>query len=302
MSQARKNKPKVIVILGPTASGKSDLAIKIALKFNGQIISADSRQVYKGLDIGTGKVTKAEQKLVKHYLLDVCSPKKIFTVVDYQRLAKKALDKILADGKIPIICGGTGFYIDTLIYDLKFPEVAPNAKLRKRLEKYSAEKLYQILKKLDPLRAETIDKKNKRRLIRAIEIIKGGKTISEIKKKSPYQLLKIGIKRSREELKKRIIARLDKRLAQGLISEVKNLHRQGLSYKKMEQLGLEYRWVARYLQKKIDYQQMRQNLINKIYQYSKRQMTWFKRDKQIHWITSQSEAFQLVKKFLEPDF
>ena len=137
MSQASKNKPKVIVILGPTASGKSDLAIKIALKFNGQIISADSRQVYKGLDIGTGKVTKAEQKLVKHYLLDVCSPKKIFTVVDYQRLAKQALNKILADGKVPIICGGTGFYIDALIYDLKFPEVAPNTKLRKNLKKTS---------------------------------------------------------------------------------------------------------------------------------------------------------------------
>ncbi len=144
---------KIIVIVGQTASGKSDLGIKLARKFNGEIISADSRQVYKGMDIGTGKVTKKEQRSVKHYLLDVVNPKKVFTVTDFKRLGEKAIQKILNKDKVPFMVGGTGFYIDALLKDFALPEVPPNKKLRGKLEKMTAENLYKELKKLDRLRA-----------------------------------------------------------------------------------------------------------------------------------------------------
>ncbi|MEK7634419.1 MAG: tRNA (adenosine(37)-N6)-dimethylallyltransferase MiaA, partial [Patescibacteria group bacterium] len=161
---------KIIVILGPTSSGKSKLAIKIAKKYDGEIISADSRQVYKKLNIGSGKITKKEMEGIPHYLLDVTSPKRTFTVNQYQKLAKKALKKIIKKGKLPIICGGTGLYIDTLIYDYQLPQVPPQPKLRKQLEKKSTEELFGQLQKLDSRRAQNIDKHNRRRLIRALEI------------------------------------------------------------------------------------------------------------------------------------
>ena len=168
-------RPKIIVVLGQTASGKSEFAVKLAKKFNppvgGEIISADSRQVYKGLDIGSGKIIKKEMKGVPHHLLDITSPKRTFTVYQYQKLAKKALKDIIKRGKIPIICGGTGLYIDSIIYGIKFPEVPPNPKLRKKLEKRTTEELFKQLQKLDPRRAQNIDKYNRRRLIRALEII-----------------------------------------------------------------------------------------------------------------------------------
>ena len=155
-----KKKPKIIVVLGPTASGKSDLAVEIAKKTSGEIISADSRQVYKGMDIGTGKITKKEKMGVPHYLLDIASPKRRrpFTAADYQSLAKKAVKEILAKGKTPVICGGTGFYIDSLIYDYQFPKVPPDKKLRIKLEKESAAGLFKKLERLDPQRARNIDR------------------------------------------------------------------------------------------------------------------------------------------------
>ena len=163
---------KLIVILGPTASGKSDMAVKLAKRFNGEVVSADSRQVYKGLDIGTGKITKKEMQGVKHHLLDVANPKKQFTASDFVDLTSGLIRQIVNRRKVPIICGGTGFYIDALLGDKQIPEVPPNLKLRKELEKKSVEKLFEILKKLDPERAKNIDAKNPRRLIRAIEICK----------------------------------------------------------------------------------------------------------------------------------
>ena len=163
-------KQKLIAILGPTASGKSDLAVTLAKKFNGEIISADSRQVYKGLDIGTGKITKKEMRGVKHYLLDVANPQKRFTASDYVLLVNRAIAQIVDKNKIPIICGGTGFYIDAILGEKQIPEVAPDPLLRKELENKTTQELFEILKKLDRERAENIDAKNPRRLIRAIEI------------------------------------------------------------------------------------------------------------------------------------
>src|SRR3990167_3851819 len=160
---------KIIVILGPTASGKSALAVKLAKKFNGEVISADSRQVYKGLNIGTGKITRKEMGGVPHYCLDVVSPKKIFTVADFKKCAEKAIEKIFAKNKTPIIVGGTGLYIQAVVDNITLPEVKPNWKLRKELEKKTTEEMFKMLKKLDPERAKTIDAKNPRRLIRAIK-------------------------------------------------------------------------------------------------------------------------------------
>jgi len=292
-------KPKIIVIVGPTASGKTTLSIKLAKKFNGEIISADSRQVYKGMNLGTGKVTKKEMQGIKHYLIDIISPKKTLTVVQYVKKAKTAIKKIISKNKIPIIVGGTGFYVDALVFDYKFPEVSPNLKLRKVLEKKSTQELFKMLKKIDPQRAKNIDPNNKVRLIRAIEIAQKLGKVPELKKELKYNPLFIGIKISKEKLKEKIKKRLIKRLKQGMIKEVKKLKKQGLSWKKLESFGLEYRYIAYYLQNKISYNQMLNQLEKAIINYAKRQMTWFKKNKNINWILNYNEAQKLVKKFLK---
>lgn len=290
---------RVVVILGPTASGKSDLAVALARKFNGEVISADSRQVYKGLDIGSGKITKPEMKGIPHHLLSVASPKNVFTAERFKRLGKTALKKIFAKNKLPIIAGGTGLYIDSLIYDLDFPKVPPQKKLRAELEKLSTEKLFVKLVKLDETFAKQIDRHNRRRLIRAIEIIETtGKPIPPIVKKSPYDILKIGIKISPEKLKANIKKRLEKRLRIGIIAEVKKLHKNGLSWKRLDDLGLEYRYIARYLRGLINYEEMEENILRESYQYAKRQMTWFKKDKNIIWIDPPRKASSKLRGFL----
>lgn len=297
---------KVIVVLGPTASGKSKLAVKLAKKLNGEIISADSRQVYKGLDIGTEKITKKERRDIKHHLIDVADPKKIYTVVQYQKAAKKIISQIFKktlpagrQGKIPIIVGGSGFYIDALIYDYKLPAVAPQKSLRRRLQKKSTEELIQMLQGLDPKRAANIDFRNRRRLIRSLEIIiKTGTQVPEVKKQSPYQVLKIGLKKSPKQLRQLINQRLEKTLKRGLIEEVKKLHQKGLSWKRLEELGLEYRLVSHYLRGLISYPQMVEQTQKEIYHYTKRQMTWFKRDKSIIWIKNPQKAFAICRDWL----
>jgi len=292
-------KSKIIAVVGPTASGKSALAVRLAKKFNGEIISADSRQVYKGMDIGTGKVTKKEMAKIPHYLLDVINPKKQFTVVQYKKLAEKTMKKIHGRGKIPIICGGTGFYIQTITDNIAIPEVKPDAKLRAELEKKSAKELFNQLKKLDPRRAKNIDKNNRRRLIRALEIIiKSGKIVPPLKSEKKYEVLIIGVKRNVKELKELIKTRLLKRLKQGMIKEVINLKKSGLSWKRLEDFGLEYRYAAYYLQNKLSYNEMVGKLQKEIEHYAKRQMTWFRKDKKIHWIKNQKQVEKLVKDFL----
>jgi len=292
---------KLIVILGPNALGKSELTVKLAKRFNGEIISADSRQVYKGMDIGTGKVTKKEMQGIPHYLLNVSSPKTRFTVVQYRKLAIIAINKIFKKGKVPFICGGTGFYIQAVVDGILIPEVPPDWKLRKKLEKKSAKELFAQLKKLDPKRARTIEKKNPRRLIRALEIvIKTKKPVPILKKKPlPYPVLMVGIKKDSRVLKKLIKTRLFKRLKKGMIAEVKRLKKSGISWKRLEEFGLEYRWIAKFLKKKISFLEMTERLQKDIEHFSKRQMTWFKRDQKIRWVKNYKEAEKLVEKFLK---
>ncbi len=302
IKERRKNEEKrIIVILGPTASGKSELAVNLAKKFGGEIISADSRQVYKGMNIGTGKITKKEMQGIPHYLLDVTSPRRKFTVAQYKKLALEAINKAFKKNKIPILCGGTGFYIQAVIDGITIPEVMPDWLLRTRLNKQTTEELFEKLKRLDPQRAKTIDKKNKRRLIRALEIvIKTKKTIPPLQKQPlPYPVLMIGVKKEKAELKKLIEKRLLKRLAQGMIEEIKKLRKSGVSWKRLEEFGLEYRYIAQFLQKKTTHEEMVERLQKAIEDYARRQMTWFKKDKRIYWIKKQPQAEKLVKEFLK---
>jgi tRNA dimethylallyltransferase len=292
---------ELIVILGPTASGKTGLSIKLAKKYNGEVVSADSRQVYRGMNIGSGKITKKEMQGIPHYLLDVANPKRKFTISQYQKLALKSIKNIQRKNKTPILVGGTGFYIQSVVDGIVIPEVKPNWELRKKLEKLTTEKMFEKLKKLDPKRAETIDKNNPRRLIRALEIVlTTKKSVPELKKQvSQFSVLQIGIKKSPEELKKLIKKRLLKRLKNNvMVNEVKKLHKSGLSFKRLEEFGLEYRFVAQYLQNKITNQEMIDKIQIESEHYAKRQMTWFKRDNRIIWIKNQKEAEKLVKNFI----
>ena len=299
MESQRKNKPKIIVVLGPTASGKSDLAVSLAKKFNGEIVSADSRQVYKKMDIGSGKITEKEMQGIQHHLIDVASPKRRFTVARYRKLGTAAIEKILKQKKIPIVCGGTAFYLRVLIDGITVPEVSPDWQLRESLEKKSNKELFQELKLCDKRRAKEIDQKNRRRLIRAIEIIrKTKKPIPKTKKSSPFNSLFLGTKVDQESLNKKIDKRLMKRLEGGMINEVQELKKSGISWKRLESFGLEYKWVSKYLQKEINYQEMIDNLSTDIKKFSKRQLTWWKHDKRIKWIKNYREAERAVKVFL----
>lgn len=298
-----KPKKALIIVVGPTASGKSELAVKLAKKLDGEIVSADSRQVYKGLDLGSGKVEGKFTKLkdsrtvylyknIPHYLIDVASPLRQYSAARFQKAAREAISDIIARGKTPIICGGTGHWVDSVVFEQTMPAVTPDLALRKKLEKLTVEQMFEKLQKLDPARAKNIDAKNPRRLIRALEIVMStGQAVpsSQTKPKiwNNFDLQWIGLNPGMEVLENKIKVRLDERLDQGLIKEVQNLHLQktgtGLSWKRLESFGLEYKFCALYLQKKISREELSEQLFRAIRQYAKRQMTWFKRQKSIHW-------------------
>ena len=289
-------KPSLIIIVGPTASGKTALSIKLAKKFNGEIVSADSRQVYRGMDIGTGKASKSEQRQVKHHLLDIVDPRHKYNVSHFQKDAVKAIKQIQKRGKLPFLVGGTAFWIDVVVYDLDLPSVKPNRTLRKRLTKLPPSKLYSMLKKIDPDRARMIDKNNPYRIIRAIEIVKStGKPVPKITKKSPYDLAWLGITLPRTKLNKRIDKRLAARMQKGMVSEVIGLLKRGVPASRLLSIGLEYRYVTLYLQGKLTKQEMMAQLRAAIHQYAKRQMTWWKRNDQIHRIKSFAEAEKILR-------
>ncbi len=306
---------KLIVILGPTASGKTDLSIKLAKKFNGEVISADSRQVYRGLDIGSAKITKKEMQQIPHYLIDVANPKTRFTVAQYQKLALKAIKNIFKKGKVPFLVGGSGFYIQSIIDGIVIPEVKPDWRIRKKLSAEPLPELVKRLKELDPARASIIDQNNPRRIVRALELVlKLKHPIAPISPNKPdFEVLILGVNRDRKELHKLIQKRLLKRLENNaLINEVKKLHKSGVSWKRLEELGLEYRFVAQYLsrlrsnrgsstksgQNKVLYQEMIDNIQKESEHYVKRQLTWFKHDKRIHWINNNKKTEKLIEKFL----
>jgi len=300
----KKNK-KIIVILGPTASGKTSLAVALAEKFNGEIVSADSRQVYRGMDIGTGK--DLAEYSVPYHLIDVASPKSQFDLAKYQRLAFKAIDDILKRGKLPILAGGSGLYLQAVADNYKLSDVKKNLALRKKLEKLSAPELFAKLGKLAPKLAAKLnqsDRANQRRLIRYLEILNQDKDFKSRAGKKKYKALIIGLNFSRDALRQRIFKRLLERLKeQNMIGEAESLRAKGLSWKKLEDFGLEYKFMALYLQGKLQYEEMVEKLNHAIYQFAKRQLTWFKRwEKQgvkINWVRDESKIRKLVREFLK---
>lgn len=277
-------KPKVIIVVGPTSSGKSDLAVNIAKTFNGEVISADSRQIYQKLNLGSGKITTEEKKGISHYLLDIIPPETPFSGNDFKELAHASMTEILKKNKLPIITGGTFFYIDILLEKIKPAPVHPNQRLREELETLETAELFSKLQKKDLAYSQKIDKNNRRRLIRALEILNTLDKIPEINTPSlDFSPLKIGIKIEKNILEQRIKDRLENRLEKGLISEVKNLLKEGVSPVWLTSLGLEYKFVTEYLNDKITLEEMKEQIIIKSRQYAKRQYTWLKRDKDILW-------------------
>ncbi len=305
----------LICVVGPTASGKSELAVKLAKKYNGEIISADSRQIYKGMDIGSGKVegkwqtvtdTKKTEvfvyKTIPHYLIDEANPRAQYSAAKFQRRARAAISDILNRGKLPIICGGTGHWIDAVVYESNFPKVKPDSSIRQMLSHLTKQEMFEMLKRLDPHRAAEIDKNNPHRLIRALEIvITTGRPVPKLSGNldestkdrqtfNDYKILWLGLNPSMETLEKNIAKRLKERLKIGMINEVSELHKPttqggaGLSWKKLEAFGLEYKYCALFLQNKIPLEDLQQGILVASRQYAKRQLTWWKRNTDIHWL------------------
>ncbi len=298
------NCPKVIAILGATASGKSDLGIYLARMLKGEIISVDSRQVYKGMDLGTGKVTKGEQRSARHYMIDIVVPGKTYTVAQFKKRAEREIERILKRGRIPILVGGSHLYMRALLYNYTIPSVKPDAKYRKILELKTTKQLLAILKKVDEPYYNCVDHQNRRRLIRALEVyhVSGKKFSSLTGSQSPrYTILKIGIHNDRESLYRKIDTRVDVRVKKGMIREVSSLITAGVSKKWLQRIGLEYRFITEYLggeRTKNRRDEMLQRLKYATHDFARRQLVWYRREKDICWIRAKREAVQLSRSFL----
>jgi tRNA dimethylallyltransferase len=302
-------KDKVIVILGTTASGKTSLGVSLAKKLNGEVISADSRQVYRGLDVGSGK-DLAEYGDIKYHLIDVADPKDRYSVADYQKAAYAAIDDILTRGKLPIIVGGSGQYLEAVVEGYDLPDVKPDLEARAEMDDKSAEDLYQELAKKNPdfaLKLNNSDKNNKRRLVRYLEVVDKKSPSYRASAAAPsgkYSFLLLGLTHPKEVLAGRIKKRLKERLEkEDMVQEVSALHdKKGLSWERLAEFGLEYKFISQYLQEKIDYDQMFELLDRAINQFSKRQVTWFKRwekKRKIEWVAGVNEAEDEINDFLK---
>ncbi len=279
-----EEKCKVIAVVGPTASGKSGLAIKIAKTFNGEVISADSRQVYRGLDIGTAKVTAVEMDGVPHHLIDVVDVDQTYNAIDFTRDAAFAIKEISGRAKLPVIAGGTFFYIDTLLGRITTPEVPPNEALRTELETKTTEELFTQLQAQDPRRAAAIDRDNPRRLIRALEIVETIGTVPPtITVDCPYNVLTIGLGADKKTLRARYRSRAETWLANGFQSEVAGLLTQGVSRARLQEIGFEYTLMVDLIDGELTQDEFVQKFIEKNWQYAKRQLTWLKRDDSVEW-------------------
>ena len=302
-------KSKIIVILGTTASGKTSLGVSLAKKLNGEVVSADSRQVYRGLDVGSGK-DLAEYGDVKYHLIDVADPKDRYSVADYQKAAYAAIEDILKRGKLPIIVGGSGQYLEAVVEGYELSDIKPDLEAREENENKSAEQLFVELKIKNPAFAEKLnnsDKNNKRRLIRYLEVAGQKKVespIANVQSPIKYDFFILGLTWPKEVLAERIEKRLKDRLEkEDMIQEVSDLHdKKGLSWERLEEFGLEYKFISQYLQEKTDYDQMFELLNRAIVQFSKRQMTWFRRwekRRKVEWVNGVDEAQVKIEEFLK---
>ena len=290
---------KLIAVMGTNASGKSGLGIELAARYGGEVVSADSRQVFRGLDLGSGKITPEEAKGVPHHLIDVCEPGEFFSMADFQRLAYAAIDDILTRGKIPFLVGGTGLYVDAVIDGYELSEIEPDLELRAHLETFETPVLYAMLK--EKLPDTQIDPKNRNRVMRALERL-AADDYHPGRRSPRYQVLKLGVTWPREILKQRIDERLERRLNQGMIDEVKGLMDAGVSTEFLTKLGLEYRYITEYLLGKWTYDQMLDELARAIKRFAKRQMTWFRKEENLHWLDMSADpigqATALIDSFL----
>ena len=293
---------KLIAVMGTNASGKSGLGIELAARYGGEVVSADSRQVFRGLDLGSGKVTPEETKGVPHHLIDVCAPGDFFSMADFQRLAYAAIDDILSRGKLPFLVGGTGLYVDAVIDGYELSETAPDLELRAHLETFETPALYAMLK--EKLPGTDIDPKNRNRVMRALERL-AADDYHPGRHTPRYDVLKLGVTWPREILKERIDERLDKRLKQGMIEEVKGLLDAGVSTEFLTKLGLEYRYLTEYLLGQWTYDQMLDELSRAIKRFAKRQMTWFRREENLHWLDMANDpmgqAVSLIDAFISEE-
>ena len=292
-------KGKLIVIMGTNASGKSGLGVELAARYGGEVVSADSRQVFRGLDLGSGKITPEEMQGVPHHLIDVCEPGDFFSMADFQRRAYDAIDDILSRGKLPFLVGGTGLYVDAVAEGYELSDIEPDLALRAHLETFETPALYEMLK--EKLPDTDIDPKNRNRVMRALERL-AADDYHPGKRNPHYDTLKLGVTWPREILKARIDERLERRLNQGMVQEVQKLLDAGVSTEFLMKLGLEYRYLTRYLLGEIGYDQMVLELGNAIKKFAKRQMTWFRREENLYWLDMQndpvSQAVEWIDRFL----
>lgn len=281
--------PKVVAVVGTNASGKSALGIELAKKYNAEIISADSRQVFRGLDLGSGKVTPEETQGVPHHLIDVREPNEFFSMADFQRMAYRAIDEIRGRGRLPMIVGGTGLYVDSVLDGYLLSDKEPDLAYRAELEKLTTPQLYDMLLELKPY--VQVEKNNRNRVMRIIERIHDGDDATP-GKQARFESLRLGVSWPREVLSRRIDERLQRRLKQGLIEEVQRLMDAGATTEFLLGLGLEYRFITQYLIGEIpDRQAMLDKLAIAIKQFAKRQMTWFRRNPEIVWLDMSGDAF-----------
>lgn len=294
----------LVIIAGPTAVGKTDISIKIAEKLKGSIISADSMQIYKHLNIGSAKPTKEEMGGIKHYLIDEIDPTIKFSVAEYQHMAKQYIDKTIGEGRLPIVAGGTGLYINSLIYDMDFGKTQGNIEIRKKLEKEAEERgnkyIYDKLKEVDGESAKRIHPNNLKRVIRALEIVyTKGDNIKDFSKDTKenreYNYVLIGLIRDRKELYNRINMRVDIMLEEGLVDEVKNLIKLGLTDEDISMKGIGYKEIIGYLKGKYDIEEAVRLIKRNTRRYAKRQITWFKRYDQIKWFSISDYSNNKVK-------
>lgn len=298
-------KQPLIILTGPTASGKTALSVELAKRIGGEIISADSMQVYRHMDVGSAKVTKEEMDGVPHHLIDVLDPQDAFNVVVFQEMAKEAMEKIRANGHIPIVAGGTGFYIQALLNDIDFTENDGDMEYRQSLETLAAEQgaevLHEKLRQVDPASAEAIHANNIKRVIRALEFYeKTGKRISEHneeerKKESPYQFAYYVLNMERERLYQRIDMRVDLMMEHGLEDEVKKLKAMGCTRDMVSMQGLGYKEILDYLNGEISLDEAVYILKRDTRHFAKRQLTWFKREREVTWINQETFGFDREK-------
>ena len=289
--------PKLIVIAGTNASGKSDLGVKLAKHYGGEIISADSRQVFRRLDLGSGKITPEEMDGVPHHLLDICDPGEFFSMADFQRLAYETIDDVIARGKPAFLVGGTGLYVDSVADGYVLSNKMPDLAYRAKLEEMSTEALYRMLMQQRP--DCDVERRNRNRVMRLLEKLHDGDDVIP-SKKPRYQVLRLGVTWPREILCQRIDERMTRRFAEGMLEEVQTLLDDGVSPTFLLKLGLEYRIITQYLTGVIDTREELETLLGtSIKQFAKRQMTWFRRNSDIHWLDMQGDPVNKAKQLID---